>query len=210
MPTVSSLELALISAGAALTGVALNTVGTGYLDRRKDRRAANQLRDQAIADLLTATVDLISGVQTIRAAYQQQSTMWRHYLRIAAALIAATGAVSVPGEKLTRHTLGDWHAMSPFFDRLLAIDRDLDSKQRTIALDIVAVVGQRTARFYSAVAVLTLGPDKKIANAVRELAPAVGELLEAIAARKRAYDRSFDNAQRALEAFRDVADQRRK
>ena len=47
--------------------------------------------------------------------------------------------------------------MAPGFDRILAADRDLDSRQRTIALDMVTVVLPRTVRFYAAVATLTLG-----------------------------------------------------
>jgi hypothetical protein len=70
---VTGLELAIIPAGAALVGVVLGTVGNAYLDRRRDRRAACRERDQAIAELLTATVDLISGVQAVRAAYPRSS-----------------------------------------------------------------------------------------------------------------------------------------
>ncbi len=40
-------------------------------------------------------------------------------------------------------------------DRLLAIDRELDDRQRTVALDLATMVTPRTARFYAAVAVLT-------------------------------------------------------
>jgi len=57
--------------------------------------------------------------------------------------------------------------------------------------------------------VLTLGSDEKIANAVRDLTPAVGALMEVIAARQRTYERSRARAEKALGAFRAVADQRR-
>lgn len=46
--------------------------GSGYLDRLRDQRAAKRERDRAIAELLTATVELITGVQAARAACQQQ------------------------------------------------------------------------------------------------------------------------------------------
>jgi hypothetical protein len=66
---VTGLELALIPAGAALVGVALGTAGNAYLDRLRDRRTAKRERDQAIAELLAATVDLTTGIQAVRAAY---------------------------------------------------------------------------------------------------------------------------------------------
>lgn len=92
MANVTGLELAIIPAGAALVGVVLGTVGNGYLDRRRDRRAACCERDQAIAELLTASVDLITGVQAVRAAYHQQHATVRHYIRVSAGVLAAFGS----------------------------------------------------------------------------------------------------------------------
>jgi antirestriction protein ArdC len=71
-------------------------------------------------------------------------------------------------------------------------------------------VTPRTARFYAAVAVLTLGFDIKIANAVRDLTPAVGALLEVIAADEKKYARARARAEKALGNFRTVADQRQR
>ena len=91
---MTPLELALIPAGTALVGVALATAGNGYLDRQRDRRAAKTQRDQALAELLTATVDLINGVQMIRAAYYQRYAGLVRNARIGATLIAAAGLVT--------------------------------------------------------------------------------------------------------------------
>lgn len=205
---LTGLELALIPAGTALVGVALGIAGNGYLDRQRERRAAKQQRDQAIAELLTATVDLISGVQAIRAAYLKQAK-WRHYIRVSAVILAAIGTVLGSDGELTTEILRDWHKMAPGLDRLLAADRELDEKQRTAALDLTTVVLPRTVRFFAAVAALTLGPNKHIANAVRELTPAVTALLEVITARPSKYDRARHRAEKALAEFRAVADQRR-
>lgn len=179
---LTGLEFALIPAAAALAGVALGIVGNEYLDRQRDRRAAKQQRDQAIAELLTATVDLLSGTQALRAAYMKQGR-WRHYIRLSAVIMIAMGAVIGPGGELSTEILRDWHRMAPGLDRILTADRELDEKQRTTVLDMVTVVLPRTVRFYAAVAVLTLGPDKKIADAVRDLTPAVTALVGVIAAR---------------------------
>lgn len=102
----------------------------------------------------------------------------------------------------------DWHTARPALGRLLAMDRELDNRQRTVALDLVTMVTPRTARFYAAVAILTLGPDIKIAEAVRELPPAVGALLEVIAADEKKYARTRTRAEKALGTFRTIADQR--
>lgn len=205
---LTGLELALIPAGTALAGVALGIAGNGYLDRQRECRAAKQQRDQAIAELLTATVDLVSSVQAIRSAYLKQGG-WRHYVRLSAVILAAAGTVLGPDGKLSTEILRDWHRMAPGLDRIVAADRELDEKQRTGALDMTSVVLPRTARFYAAVAVLTLGPDKKIADAVRELTPAVTALLEVIVAKQRVYQPARNRAEKALAKFRGVADQRR-
>jgi hypothetical protein len=207
---VTPLELALIPAGTALVGVALAMAGNAYLDRQRERRAAKGQRDRALAELLTATVDLISGVQMIRAAYYQRYASLFRNARIGATLIAAAGLAMTGGDKLTWGPLRDWHSLSPGLDRLLAADRELDEKQRVVALDLATIVAPRTVRFYAAVAVLTLGPDEKIADAVRALAPAVGALTEVIAANQKKYDQARAHAEQALGKFRAVADQRRR
>ena len=77
---VTPLEIALIVPVAALVGVALGIVGNGYLERLRDRRRAKRDRDQAIADLLTATVDLITGAQAVRVVERaggQVDRPWR-------------------------------------------------------------------------------------------------------------------------------------
>jgi hypothetical protein len=205
---VTGLDLAIIPAGAALAGVILGTVGNAYLDRRRDRRAALRERDQAIAELLAATVDLITGVQAVRAAYYQQHAIFRHYIRLSAGVLTALSSTMTGPGKFDWKGLLDWHAARPGLDRLLIMDRELDDRQRTVALDLATTVMPRSARFYGAVAILTLGPDIKIAKAVRTLTPAVGELLEVIAADKKKYAPARNRAEEALSAFRAVADQR--
>jgi hypothetical protein len=136
--------------------------------------------------VLTASVDLISGVHAIRAAYFKRAR-WHPYIRAAAIVLAAAGTVLGRDGGLNTEILRDWHRTAPGFDRLLAADHDLDAKQRTAALDLSTVVLPRTVRFFAAVTVLTLGPDKQIANAVRELTPAIAALLEVITARPAKY-----------------------
>lgn len=217
MATLTPLEQTLIPTVAALLGVALGLAGNWFLQWRKDLSDEKQRRDAAIAELLTATVDLVSGVQTIRAAYQGQSG-WRASIRKAAVIISALGT-SLPGEPgsplLPRGRQEwskalDWRVLPPFLDRMLGELRQLDGVQRTTALDLASTLLPRTIRFYAAVAVLTLGRDKAIANAVRKLTPAVIGLTEVIAANERTYKRARRRAEKALGEFREAADQRRR
>ncbi len=207
MASVSGLELALIPAGAALAGVALGTAGTAYLDRLRERRAAIRQRDQAIAELLTATVDLVGAVQTIRAAYEKQGS-WQHYARMGGVIIAAAGLVTPEADGGWGRALRDWGRLAPGLERMLAAIRELDENQRRVALDMGTIVAPRCGRFYAAVSVLTLGPDKEIASAARKLVAGVIPLLEVIAARQREYDRERRRAEAALAKFRGAADKR--
>jgi hypothetical protein len=206
LSSVTPLEIALITPAVALVGVALGIVGNGYLDRLRDRRTAKRERDQAIAELLTATVNLTTGAQAVRVAYHKQ-TRRRHFIRVSAVLMAAIGSAMRRGETLSSDLL-QWNRLSPAFDRILAEDRQLVEGQRTAALDVATVLGPRMTRFYAAVAVLTLGEDKEIADAVRNLANSVGAFVEVIAARQRKYDSARDRVGKALREFRRVADRR--
>jgi len=71
---VTDLELSLITDGFTIAGVLVTFGGSYMLDRARDRRAAGQSRDSAIADLITTSVELVLAVNTIRAAYQHKST----------------------------------------------------------------------------------------------------------------------------------------
>jgi hypothetical protein len=205
---VSQTEPALIGAGAALVGVIIAFADNAWLDRARDRRAGKRARDAAIGELLAATADLMSGISTVRAAYAHQRP-WRHYLRTSAVTFAALCSMFAAAGEVSWSALTDWRQPPQLLDRLLAEDLRLDERQRTIALDLGTVLVPRTIRFYAAVAVLTLGPDEKITNAVRSLTPAVGALLEAVAARDRRYELARRRTERALGEFRGAADQRR-
>lgn len=205
---MTNTDATLIGGGLALSGVVITLAGNTYRDRLKERRAGRQARDQAIAELLAAVVELVTGVQAIRAAYEGRTTA-RARIRIAAGMWAAVSAIFVGQEEFAWSALTDWRKTAPLMERLLAMDRDQNEQQRTMALDMAAVLLPRASRFYAAVAILTLGPDKRIADAVRDLTPAVGALTEAIAAKQRKYDRARSRAQKALGRFRTIADQRR-
>jgi hypothetical protein len=202
---VTPAELSLVAPAAALLGVALGTAGTAYLDRLRDRRAAERARDQAVTELQTATVDLLTGVQAIRSAYQQQ-TRRRHYLQVAVLATASIGSVLASGETLSWKIL-DLHRMSPSLERLLAENRALDDRQRTIALDVATLVGPRVTRFYQAAGALTLGNDVEITDAARALIRAVGALMEVIGGKEKKYTAASQQVGDALGSFREVVGQ---
>ncbi len=218
-------ELALISAGTALAGVALGIGGQAWLDRRREGREARRIRDAAIGELLTATADLLSAVDSIRAAYKSQASQFRHYLGLTARL-TAIGFLAVadvdwterpagPGGRMRRgwqtyQWLSTAGRMGFAIDRLTSIDRDLDDKQRTAALDVSTVLIPRMVRFYGGVAALTLGDDKAMADWARKLSGAVRKLLDDVLAKQHRYGRARSGAERALADFRAAADKRQR
>lgn len=203
---VTPLEIALITPAEALVGVVLGAFGTAYRDRVLRRRAARREQRQAVAELLTATVDLITGAQAVRSAYQQRRL--DDWVRKAAVIVSAIGKTLDKGEGLTLDLL-QWSRVAPGFERVLSELGHRDDKQRAIALDMATVVIPRTTRFYAAVATLTLGDDQEITAAVRKLSAAVGAFLESIGAKDRKYASARDRVGEALGNFRTVADCRR-
>jgi hypothetical protein len=205
---LTSAELALITPTAALVGVALGIVGTAYLDRSRDRGAAKKAREQAITEVQTATVDLLTGVQAVRGAYQHQ-TRWRHYIRETVLTAASIGSMLKSGETPSLK-LFDLQRISPSFERLLAEGSVLDDRQRTTALDVATIVGPRVTRFYEAAGTLTLGNDDETADATRALIRAVGALLEAIGEKDKKYTSARERVVQALGSFREVVGQERR
>ena len=86
---VTPLEVAIIAPAAALIGVALGGLGTAYQDRIRERRAARREQRKAIAELLTATVDLLTGAQTVHSAYELRR--WPDLVRRGAVIVSAIG-----------------------------------------------------------------------------------------------------------------------
>jgi hypothetical protein len=105
-----------------------------------------------------SVVDLLTGIQAVRAAYAGQDG-WRQYVRRGASLIAAFGPEYGSPAGLPLDELLDWRRLGPVFDKLLAGLRDLDDRQRLTALDLATLLLPRAIRVYAAVAVLTLGSD---------------------------------------------------
>ena len=176
---VTGLDLALITGGFTVAAVVVTFGGNYLLDRARDRRASRQARDAAIADLLTTSLELVLAVNSIRAAYQYR-TGGRARLMIAAALLRdLTGLV-----------------------------RDRDTETRATVADYEGMVVPQTTRFFAALTVVTMGPDKKIADAARQLGVAGGALLETAAARKHKNERARSRFERELGKSRSAVDRR--
>lgn len=203
---MTSLEIALIAPAAALAGVALQMAGSSWRDRVRERRAASRDQDRAVAELLAATVDLLGGIQMIRAAYDRSRL--RDWIRRIVRLWVAFTVSLTREDRLSRDVLLDWRKGAPLLERLLVIDEDTSDRQRTIAMDLNTVLLSRANRFYAATTALALRPDEKIAAAARELTPAVTRLLDLIAASERKYARARQRAEKALAQFRGTVDQR--
>jgi hypothetical protein len=76
-------------------------------------------------------------------------------------ILAAVGSEFGSPKGLTVDQVLDWGRLAPVFDRLLGEIRDMDDRQRLVALDLATLLLPRTQRFYSAVAALTLGKEDR-------------------------------------------------
>jgi hypothetical protein len=206
---VTDAEATVVGGALALAGVAMTLVYTAWRDRRKDQADEGRVRDQAVAELLTATADLMSGIQALRAGYDR--SRWRYRIRTVARVWSALSAAFADERGfMTWATLGEISRRSAFIDRLLVVDDGLTEQQRVIASDIAGTMLPRTSRFFAAVAVLTLGRDEDLAEAVRTMTPAVTTLLEATGTKDRRYGRARADAEEALGQFRAFVDTRRR
>lgn len=90
----------------------------------------------------------------------------------------------------------------------LDLQRENMELTRTITLDAFAFVSAKSTRFLAVAALLTLGKDRAITAAVRELTPNVTVLVEKVGARKVEFDRLTTRMEKALESFRAKVDSR--
>jgi hypothetical protein len=185
--------------GAALLGVIIGFIGTAYLQGRQAKKDARNRLEGALAELLAAAQDLMIGVRAIRHAHERR-TKARFYLRLGGMILRDFPAVS------TSKDLVELPSLKAFLATVLEADRYQLDEARTVALDIATVVAAKANRYLAVVALITLGQDKEITAAVRELTPKVTALMEGIGARKREYERLNNELQKAMEDFRDLAD----
>jgi hypothetical protein len=108
----------------------------------------------------------------------------------------------------TWRDLIDFPALRGALGAALELERENTEAQRMLAIDIANVVTPKLNRYFAVVALLTLGEDKQVADAVRQLTPKVTALAERAGTKKRDFERLSTEMQQALEHFRDVADKR--
>jgi hypothetical protein len=170
--------------------------------RREDAAHDARIRlEAALAELLAASQDVLIGVRTIREAHQRR-TKPRYYLRLLAVVWHATPRLT------TWHDLTDFPTINSVLGALLELDREITEGQRIVAIDTANVLTPKLNRYFAVVALLTLGEDKQIADAVRQLTPKVTALVERTGSKKHESERLSTEMQNALEHFRDTADKR--
>jgi hypothetical protein len=197
---------------AALLGAIVAYVGASRQQRKQAERdaeirheeAARQTRlrlEHASSELLAATQDLAIGVRTFRAAHSRRAG-WRYYLRLAAMLMRDYP----PPESWS--DLRELSRLRPLLATALEADRYQLDDNRAFALDLAAVMATKGSRYLAVAALITLGEDKEMAEAVRQLSKNVMGLMDAIPARNHEFEQRSRELQMALEEFRAVADKR--
>lgn len=197
--TQQTWAIAGATLGAALLGVIVGFVGTAYLQGRQAKRDTRNRLEGALAELLAAAQDLLIGVRAIRYAHERR-TRTRYWVRVAAMFIRDYPAPD------TWRDLADPARLRALMPTALEADRYQLDEARMVALDLATVVAAKTNRFWAVVALITLGEDKEITAAVRELTPKVTALIDGTGTRKREYERLNGELEKALEDFRDRAD----
>lgn len=195
---------------AAFLGGLVTYIGSTRQQRKQAERDAEIRREQAahdaqvrlkaaLAELLAAAQDVLIGVRTIREAHQRRTKV-RYYVRVLAVTWCA-----IPRPTIWRDLI-DYPALRSVLGAALELDHESTEAQRIVAIDTANVVTPKLNRYFAVVALLTLGEDKEVANAVRQLTPKVTALVERTGAKKREFERLSTEMQTALEHFRGVAD----
>lgn len=217
--TADTWAVVAATLGAAIVGGVLGYIGLSRQQRKQAERDAEVRREQAaretrirlegaVAELLAAAQDVLLSVNAVRYAHERRTRV-RLTLRLLGRFFQEIPPVN--SLKELREV-----RLQPLLGRLLDIDQEEVEAQRTIALDVATILGPKLNRYLATAALLTLGEDKVIADAVRDLTPKVTTLQESFSgprfetprARKRRRERLAADLQQAMEDFRAVADKR--
>ena len=151
--------------GFTLGAVALTFAGRTVNGLLRNRRAARNARDAAIAELLAAAIDLVQAVNVIRSSWKHQ-TNWRARsadYRRARAGHPGPALLEGPGQS-SDHAETAWHRQGPCprpgRGRAYVHPRLCDHG------------GTQDEPLLCAVTALTLGDDRELAEAARKLAQA--------------------------------------
>ena len=197
--TADTWAVVASTVGAAFLGAIVAYIGSALQQRRQDERVTRVRIERGVAELLSAAFDILMGVRAIREAHSMR-TKPRYYLNAAGVLLTA-----MP-ELTSLSVLTEYETMRPMVRSALDLLRERTESSRVVALDVASVVVPKLSAFFALAAMLTLGEDKEIAEAVREFSPKVTAVAEAAGARKREFDRLSNDMQMAMEEFRAVAD----
>jgi Bacterial regulatory proteins, luxR family len=96
-----AVSIALITGGFTLGAVALTLAGNAVTGHQRDRRAARNARDAAIAELLAASIDLVQAVNVVRGNRKHQ-TDGRARMLIAAELFLSPHTIKSQMQSLYR------------------------------------------------------------------------------------------------------------
>ncbi len=191
----------LLTVGATLAGGVIAFIGAIYLQRRQDASAELERGRSAVAEILASAFDVLFGVRAIREAHAR-STRPRFFLRLAAMLVRDFPQVQ------TLRELAEPYRTRPLIGTLLDAQKEQADQERLMAIDTANVLVPKMNRYFAVAALMTLGEDRVIADAVRDLTSKVTSLLEASGGKQQEVERLSKDLEAALENFRSIADQR--
>jgi hypothetical protein len=208
--TVQTWVTVAATLGAAFLGAIVAYLGAARQQRRQSEQDARIRQEQArhdarmrleqgIAELLAAAQDVMVSVQALRQAHALRTTA-RYYLRIAAMIWRDYPAPANWSD------LKDLSRLRPLLGTALEAERYQLDESRMIALDAATILAPKLNRYFAVVALLTLGQDRSIADAVRELTPKVVSITQSFGHRKGKAHLQISELQTAMERFREAAD----
>jgi hypothetical protein len=210
--TAQTWTIVVATLGAAFLGAIVAYLGARHQQKeqaKQDAKIRKELADRearirlesGLAELLAAGQDLMIGVQAIRQAHERR-TQFRFWMRFLVMVARDWPHVNSWRE------LAEPYRAQPLFATAIEAERNQLDESRTMTLDLATVVTPKANRYLAIAALLTLGEDRVIADAVRELTPKVTGVMDAIGGRKRDVERLTGELQSAMVDFRDLADKR--
>lgn len=203
MSGLTPLQAALIPSITGLAGVVIGTGTNTLMGARQGRRQQASERSRAVAEVLTATMDLVQGATVLHNNYIPQA-QGRNALRVAAISFAGLSESARLSSTGTMREALDLRNSGPLLQRLATLMADQSAERRQVSLDLVTILLPRTTRFYAAIASPAVRPVAAFEASLDDLLRAVDEFMSSLD-KKPKMDAAAERINQALRDFREAA-----